>query len=136
MSDLAARLREIIEDRLRVAQAAAEIANGPFDGTGIVVMRLHGGGIRTVVLPSEVARFLVRNNPANAILASERDLAVLERHAPDPVVGGCEAGCREWCPYPDPEHVGPPDDGGWDRQDWPCSEITAMAKRYGVSTDG
>ena len=107
MSDLAARLRAVVEERLAVARAAiGQHESGHWD------------------LPDMA--HIALNDPADVILACERDLAVLERHqaihmAP-PVA--CQTCCdRHGSNYqlqrPRSMDVA-----------WPCAEIRDLATRY------
>ena len=143
------RLKAVIEERLRVAREATPgpwwdskvlaapghhtIRGGPdewrgFDGS-------LGGDTRPVAriepAPDYEGGFVTNhdadvehialNDPADAILAGEWALGVLERHRPDDY-GGC-VGCHF--------------DNREERWLWAdCAEIAALATRYGVSTDG
>jgi hypothetical protein len=113
MSDLAARLRAVVEERLTVAGAATP---GPWT-LGIVygtVMRTSGGHVARTSSETN-ATHIALNDPADVILACERDLAVLERHA--------HHSPNAWC-------------GGDIFVGQPCAEIRDLATRYRVEVDG
>jgi hypothetical protein len=60
----------------------ANIGCDLFDGTGIVVMHLHVGGTRSVTLPSHIARFVARHDPARVLadVAAKRWLVDRAEH--------------------------------------------------------
>lgn len=143
------RIRAVVEDRLRIARAANP---SPWrritDKSHLDPNTIFGDGsprgfdkLRNVCSldysweRDANAAHIVANDPADAILSAEHALSVLERHRPG-LIGGCGADCREWYPYPDPEHIGPPDDGEWRFQAWPCIEIRELATRWRVEVDG
>jgi len=103
VTDLAARLRAVVEERLAVARAAGE----PFGSRWSI--RMTAGA-----LGPDVGEHIALNGPADVILACERDLAALGDHGPNPAGPGmwrCDA-CR--------------------LREWPCGEIRRMATRYRV----
>jgi len=104
MSDLTARLKAVIEERLRVARAAPRVWRSE-----LMILR-------------EAVAFVALNDPADAILAGEWALGVLERHAPRDYIHERSGLACAWCAYGDGEQV-----------PWPCIEIEALAKRFGVS---
>ena len=115
MTDLSARLRAVVEERLAVARAAGE----PFGSRWSI--RMTAGA-----LGPDVGEHIALNGPADVILACERDLAVLGRHAPihmaPPVA--CQTCCdRHGSNYqlqrPRSMDVA-----------WPCAEIRDLATRY------
>jgi uncharacterized protein DUF6221 len=124
--DLAARLHAVVEERLAVARAAtpgpwapdapwlSDVVNSAL--LGPVADCSIGTGFRAQSL--EDARHIALNDPADVILACERDLAVLERHHEDSE--GC-VGCHF--------------DRREERYPWPCLEITDLATRYRVEVD-
>lgn len=125
MTDLSARLREIIEER-RMAATNLQRRAQEHD-----LMRQEPALLGRVI-PGWYEWPEVERLAADAILAGERDLGVLERHT---VVVRREyftgEGARDdpqcaWCELTsnDGDPLGRP---------WPCDEITALAKRYGVS---
>jgi hypothetical protein len=152
-TDFAASLRTVVEERLAVARAAgstsrpsprmigryADWHTEPFytsdDEPYAVLIQTPLGQFIPAEMPARIAAHIALNDPADAILACERDLGVLDRHART-FTDTCEAGCREWYPYPDPEHTGPPDDGEWRSQGWPCAEVASLARRYGLEVGG
>jgi hypothetical protein len=123
MTDLAARLRAVVEERLTVARSATP---HPYGG------RRWEDRMTSRALGPEAARHITLNDPADVILACERDLAVLERHqaihmAP-PVA--CQTCCdRHGSNYqlqrPQSMDVA-----------WPCPEVRDLATRYRVEVDG
>jgi len=120
VSDLAARLHAVVEERLAVARAAGE----PFGSRWSI--RMTAGA-----LGPDVGEHIALNGPADVILACERDLAVLERHAAKPgdwsSVRGHEHEVRcEACHEIDHDVSQP----------WPCPEILGLATRYRVEVDG
>ena len=125
MSDLAARLRAVVEKRLAVARAATP---GPW--RMLMVGRLVMGDYETA-MPRPNGIHIALNDPADVILACERDLAVLERHA---VIDQ-----RNWSvargDFTEPACVHcelTSNDGDPLFRDWPCDEIRDLATRYRV----
>jgi len=112
VSDLAARLRAVVEERLAVARAAALGRWSNMRGYAYDAFR-----------DDSVAAHIALNDPADVILACERDRAVLERHAP---VEGRRGGLM--CS----EAVGGDD---FYAPDWPCDEIRDLATRYQVEVE-
>lgn len=140
MSDLAARLREVIEERLKVAREAADGDSGRwFAGDGWNVYRAED---ETPYDDHEENRLVVYGNikpqsehialcdPADAILAGEWALGVLERHRAVPLLG------RSWCRGCDEVVSASATRGDRDEPPpWPCGEIRAIAKRYGIEVE-
>ena len=136
MTDLSARLRAVVEERLAVARAACHGGEGRWhqtdaereygrieDERGEVVTYDEGS-------PSgREAEHIALNDPADVILACERDLAVLERHGDDGT-SNCET-CRA-------ESAEANDYGNYYARyvPWPCVEIRDLATRYRVEVDG
>jgi len=122
-TDLAARLRAVVEERLAVARAATP---GPWhwwhppswDHTGpdlhgpdeIEIAVARGYDESCLEIRDGDAEFIALNDPADVILACQRDLAVLERH-----------GARDYNDGPGCAPCGGP---------WPCPEVRDMATRY------
>jgi len=141
VSDLAARLRAVVEERVAVAREAAHgtaaewftyeryiLAADPspsMDPEVEPVLYLAMDGTQSMM------DHIALNDPADVILACERDLAVLERHAPETALAG--EMCCGWCREP------VPDERGVDeacRVPWPCDEIRDLSTRYRVEVDG
>jgi hypothetical protein len=120
-TDLAARLRAVVEERLAVARAATP---GPWD-LGIVygtVMRVNGATVVRMGSSEANAEHIALNDPADVILACEHALWVLDQHrwvAPRVNCGCDQAMCS--CG----EHV-----------PWPCEDLQRLATRYRVEVDG
>lgn len=108
MTDLAARLREVIEERLEIARSAW-VERPPQVAFGIT------GWARFY---SQVCE------PFDAILAGERDLGVLGRHRPRRFEGREAERFSDlpWCPICRGPAV-------------PCAEIESLAKRYGIEVE-
>jgi|SRR6185369_7289962 len=153
MTDLSARLRAVVEERLAVARAATpgpwttegNSVNADAGMKGMVVAAVGACYCYTVEARRQCsyecgwpvradAKHIALNDPADVILACERDLAVLERHA---VVirreyfvgkGMVDDPQCEWCELRsnDGEPLGRP---------WPCDEIRDLATRYRVEVE-
>lgn len=122
VSDLHERLTAAVNERLEVAQLAQA---GPWHIGNVVdpttPCNVHTfPGARGVAdgVPWLDAEHIAANDPATVIRHCERDLRVLERHAP--------SGDRTatWC------NVCMGELG--DSLDWPCDEIRDLATAYGV----
>jgi len=125
MSDLAARLCAVVEERLAVAREAANdtaaewftyeryiLAADPspsMDPEVEPVLYLAMDGTQSMM------DHIALNDPADVILACERDLAVLERH-----------GARDYNDGPGCAPCGGP---------WPCDEIRDLTTRYRVAIE-
>src|SRR5690242_10617954 len=111
-TDLAARLRAVVEERLAVARAATP---GPWRAQGFVngeqgwwVIARQAFEIASVgadLGDCENAEHIALNDPADAILACERDLWVLDQHrwVAAGVNCGCDlamCSCGEHVPWP------------------------------------
>jgi hypothetical protein len=111
MSDLAVRLRAVIEERRLTATSLQRRAQE------------HSLEIQK---PELLGRFIpgwyewpdVERLAADAILAAERDLWVLERHAPSSDIWYCNG------PH-----------GREGDEPWPCRELLRMATRYGIEVE-
>lgn len=145
MSDLATRLREVIEERLRVAREASGdpwvtgwSQGYQFSGPGDVYAIAHDGTPARIaqgtrcgpdITAEQSSAHIALNDPADAILARVRDLGVLELHAvrefgPSGAFGAlCEA-----CSITE---------GEWVLRfvSWPCTEIRAMATRFRMAIE-
>ena len=125
MSEFAARLRAVVEERLAVARAAAEVVPATWldDSGGEYVSVDEPPYMGPIIygpygfLGAELAAHIALNDPADVILACERDLAVLERHA------RTSDGCCDSCS--NESRV----------QWWPCDEIRDLATRYRVEVE-
>lgn len=122
--DLHEQLLAAVNARLEVARAATP---GPWttQGVGDFGWSVHfeGGMPRGVETEDnrqgrDDADFIAANDPATVIRHCERDLRVLERHAP--ITGG--GGTHLWC-----DHC--------DTTEWPCDEIRDLAAAYGTEVD-
>ena len=62
-------LTEFLAARLDEDEAAAKavVGNPIFDGTGIVIMRNASTGDRSVTIPSHVATYIARHDPARVL---------------------------------------------------------------------
>ena len=137
-TDLAARLRAVVEERLAVARAARG-ATGQKTLDSLGRIRVSDSTSSSTV----VSRHIALNDPADVILACERDLAVLARHERfenrtwvgpgalierDPEVRSTDGwwtyiecrGCEIWTQSGDGHRL------------WPCDEIRDLATRYRV----
>jgi hypothetical protein len=136
MSDyLHARLRAEVERRMAVARAAPSLMDSRWE---VVPSAVRGradvrdaGGEALVAweLIDRDAAHIALNDPADAILAGEWALSVLERHIDDGD-GDCSVCFKP--PYQD--------DYGRDRHGGyitfvDCPELLAMAKRYGLEIE-
>jgi hypothetical protein len=79
VDELVAFLRGCLDEDERVARAVPA-GFDLFDGTGIVVMPLHGGLTRSVTLPSSVAIFAALHDPARVLREVESKRAILDAH--------------------------------------------------------
>jgi acetylornithine deacetylase/succinyl-diaminopimelate desuccinylase-like protein len=82
MDDLVTWLRVQLDEDERVAREVPPNFD-LFDGTGIVVMKTHDPArSRSVTLPSSVAVFAVRHNPARALREVEAKRRILDEIVP------------------------------------------------------
>lgn len=66
-------------DELDAVARAVPLGFDLFDGTGVIVMPVHGGGSRSVTLPSNVAVFAGRFDPAYVLadVAAKRQIVAM-----------------------------------------------------------
>lgn len=77
IDEIVAWLRAQLDEDERVARAVPP-GFDLFNGTGIVVMPIHGGTTRSVTLPSSVAAFAVRFDPARALREVEAKRRIVD----------------------------------------------------------
>jgi hypothetical protein len=75
VDDLIAFLRARLDEEAAEAQSVQ--GDQLFDGTGIIVMQTHASGGRSVTLPSHVAGFAARWNPARVLAEVEAKRQIL-----------------------------------------------------------
>jgi len=125
MSDMIAFLRARLDEDEAAARAVA--GHELFDGTGIVVMHTHASGTRSVTLPSHVARFAARWDPARVLAEVAAKRAIIELHAPIPEddlrlrAGSCTSCGDQGCCGHDEEY--------------PCATLKAIAQPYADHPD-
>lgn len=75
-------IREFVTARLDEDESAARAVEGHqlFDGTGILMMHLHGGTSRSVTLPSHVTTYAVRFDPARMLAEVAAKRGILRRY--------------------------------------------------------
>lgn len=135
MSDLHARLLAAVRQRMETAQAAADGDSGRwFMGDRWNVFRAedearydenYGGEEHRLVVYGNVkdqSEHIAANDPATILRHCERDLKVVERHAPDEPIGNY-VGCTHCY-----------NDSG--SEPWPCDDFLDMAAAYGIEVDG
>lgn len=117
-----------LEARLDEDEAVAGAADLPrsaeggdlFDGTGIiVVMHIHGGGTRSVTLPSHIARFVARYDPKRELAEVEAKRRIMDEY-------------QRWRDSAQIHHPGPDTHAAADRLEWVCR---VLAEAYGQHPD-
>lgn len=132
------RIREVVEERLRIARAAAAGHTGTWKNNGFGDSWLITDDGDVVVYdegsPTEAqADHIAANDPSDAILSAEHALGLLVRHQPavlrPDTCGGKWYESRTVC-----STCSPPLSSLEDM--WPCPEILALATRWRVEVDG
>jgi hypothetical protein len=124
MTTLHERLQEAVNERLRIAEAATP---GPWESHGSSYYRIAPIGkpqVLAAFMRSTDAEHIAANDPARIIRECQRDLRVLERHAPiltKPMPSLVPLMCSyDWS-----------DGDGWPTK-WPCEEIKDLAEAYQI----
>jgi len=138
------RIREVVEERLRIAQEANPSPWRRFtDRPHLDPNTIFGDGsprgfdkLRNVCNldysweRDANAAHIVANDPADAILSAEHALGILERHKDDGT-GMCSTCIRD---------TAPGEGAAYDCRHWaagyPCIEICELATRWRVEVDG
>jgi len=137
VTDLAARLRTVVEERLAVARAASgdpwvtgSSMGYQYSRPGDVYAIAHNGTPARIaegtrcgpdISAEQSAAHIALNNPADVILACEHALWLLDQHRW--VAPGVNCGCDQaMCSCG--EHV-----------PWPCEDLQRLAKRYRVEVE-